>query len=107
MAEFAGQGPLVIDDHTILDFSVARSRESSFGIGNQASGNWLSRFLEPAARHDVSLANFFRKVNQLTALKRPALPHIVGIEAAGFDRAGVAERMAPFSAANRASRASR
>jgi hypothetical protein len=85
---------------------VARSRESSFGLGNQAGGNWLSRFLEPGARHDVALATFFRKVNELTALGRPVLPHIVGIEAAGFDRADVANRMAPLSGASRASRAS-
>jgi hypothetical protein len=94
---FSGAGPLVTDDHTHLDFSVARSKESSFGTGNQATGNWLGELLEPDSRRDVVLAIFFRRINELIAHKRPVEPHVVNVEAAGFQPDEVSARIRSFS----------
>ena len=94
---FAGEGPLVTDDHTHIDFSVARSKESSFGIGNQATGNWLGEFIEPGQGGDAYLGIFFRRVNELMAYQQPVMPHVVNIEAAGFEPADVSARIDQYS----------
>ncbi len=94
---FAGDGPLVTDDHTHLDFSVARSKESSFGTGNQATGNWLSEYLVPGQQGDAVLAIFFRRVNELRAYQQPVMPHLVNVEAAGFEPAELSARIAKFA----------
>ena len=97
VTSFAGGGPLVTDDHTHLDFSVARSRESSFGTGNQATGDWLSEFLDPENRGNVALATFFRRINELNAYKRPVSPHLVNVEAVGVEPSDAATRIEGFS----------
>jgi len=97
VTSFVGEGPLVTDDHTYLDFSVARSKESSFGTGNQATGNWLSELLEPGSRENVALAIFFRRINELMAFKQPVMPHLVNVEAAGFDPGDASVRIESFS----------
>jgi spermidine synthase len=97
VTSFSGAGPLVTDDHTHLDFSVARSKESSFGTGNQATGNWLGELLEPDRRGDVVLAAFFRRINELIAHKRPVDPHVVNVEAAGFQPDEVSARIRTFA----------
>ena len=97
VAAFAGDGPFVTDDHTVLDFSVARSKESSFGIGNQASGNWLIEYMAPGAGGDFVAAAFFRRVNELAAHKRPVAPHLANVEAAGYDRDEVSARIEGFA----------
>jgi spermidine synthase len=96
VAAWSGEGPLVTDDHTHLDFSVARSKESSFGTGNQATGNWMSEFLDP--EQPGYLGIFFRRVNELMAYKQPVMPHLVNVEAAGFDPALVSARIGAFTA---------
>jgi hypothetical protein len=83
---FAGEGPLVVDDHTRLDFSVPRSRDSSYGIANYNTNNWLVDRLEPGAQHDVAFATFARKARELASHKQSVLPQLRNIEAAGFTR---------------------
>jgi spermidine synthase len=94
---FAGAGPLVTDDHTHLDFSVARSRESSYGTGNQATGNWLGEYLEPELGRDAVGAVFLRRVSELMAYQQPVMPHLVNVEAAGFEPADVSARIAKYA----------
>ncbi|UCE85477.1 MAG: fused MFS/spermidine synthase [Deltaproteobacteria bacterium] len=97
VAEFAGRGPLVTDDHTYLDFTVPRSKDSFYGIANMNTGNYLVQLMDPGARQDVASRVFLRKVAEALTFKQPVVPHVVNIEAAGFDRAEVSAGVAaPF-----------
>ncbi len=97
VANFAGDGPIVTDDRTILDFSVPRSKDSFYGIANMNTGNYLVQLMEPGAKQDVAAKVFLRKVGEAITYKRPVLPHVVNLESAGFDRAEVSARVAePF-----------
>jgi spermidine synthase len=90
---FGGEGPLVVDDHTRLDFTVPRSIESFFGITNFNTDHWLLNFLLEGGvlRPD---SPFARKRERMEALKRSVLPHLVNVEAAGMDREEVLVRLA-------------
>jgi predicted membrane-bound spermidine synthase len=85
---WAGDGPLVMDDHTRLDFSVPRSKESFFGIGNLNTDMYLIQYLEPGRTTDaVSFGIFARKVARLAGYKKPVLPVIARVDASGLSRA--------------------
>lgn len=99
-AAFAGQGPLVTDDHTRLDFSVPRSLDSFYGIANANTDHWLVQLMEPTPGHDVALGIFFRKVSRMNTYKQPVLPYLVNVEAAGLDREEVRVRLKTEAAAS-------
>lgn len=75
-AEFAGPGPLVVDDRTILDFSVPRSRDSAFGIANYNTNNWLVQLTEPDAPDRLVLKKFFEKATLMGRHKQPVLEQL-------------------------------
>ncbi len=93
LEEWAGAGPLVVDDHTRLDFTVPRSKDSSYGIANYNTNLWLVQLMEPGAKHNVAFATFGRKVRRLASYKQPVLPHLRGVRASGLDPAEVARRI--------------
>jgi hypothetical protein len=77
-----------MDDHTRLDFSVPRSKESFFGIGNLNTDMYLIQYLEPGRTTDaVSFGIFARKVARLAGYKKPVLPVIARVDASGLSRA--------------------
>lgn len=94
LEEYAGEGPIVIDDHTRLDFSVPRSEDSYFGIANYNTNRWLIQLMEPGAKHNVAFVRFGRKVRQLAAYKEPVLPYLVNAAANGADREELERRLA-------------
>jgi len=90
---FAGTGPIVTDDHTRLDFTVARSIDSSFGFANANTAGWLTEFM-PGEHGQAGIGTFFRKVAHFDTFKRPVLPHLLNVDAAGFDAQTVQARIA-------------
>jgi spermidine synthase len=99
VADFTGPGPLVTDDRTYLDFTVPRSKDSFYGISNMNTGTYLVQLMDPGTKRDVATKIFLRKVGEALTFKRPVVPHVVNIEAAGFDRTEVSARVAaPFEA---------
>jgi spermidine synthase len=86
---FAGDAPLVTDDHTQLDFSTPKSADSFFGIANVNTDHWLVQLIAPGAQYNVADATFMRKIQQLAKYKRPVFPFLRNVEAAGFDPAQV------------------
>jgi hypothetical protein len=81
---FAGEGPLVTDDHTRIDFSVPRSADAYFGIANYNTDAWLVEQMEPGARPGVAERAFLAKVARLRAERRPVLPQLRNADAAGY-----------------------
>lgn len=82
--EFAGGGPIVTDDYTILDFSVPRSLDSFYGIANANTDLWLEQYMGPVAGQSIALKRFFEKMALMNGYKKPVLPHLQNVEAAGF-----------------------
>jgi hypothetical protein len=77
----------VSDDRTRLDFTVPKSIDSSFGFTNPNTGDWLTELMDPAdakGQFKPTLAILFRKVLQMSSYKRPVLPHIRNVDAAGL-----------------------
>ena len=85
LAAFAGEGPLVVDDHTRLDFTVPRSEEANFGIANYNTNQWLVQLMEPGARNNVAFARFGRTVRRLAAYKESVFPYVVNAGSANGD----------------------
>jgi len=77
--------PLVEDDHTRLDFSVPRSRESYFGVANYNTGGWLIQQMEPGAVHDVAFKAFVEKIRHLAGYKQPVVPYLRGLDGVGAE----------------------
>jgi len=102
-ARFAGEGPLVVDDRTLLDFSVPRSRDSAFGIANYNTNNWLVQLTEANASERIVLQKFFSKAVQMARHKEPVLPHLVNRQ--GHSDAEIAERVEAAGGAPGAARA--
>jgi len=73
--EFAGTGPLVVDDQTILDFSVPRSQDSYFGMANLNNNFWL--LAEEGRLSGAQFAAFLRKVALMGSHRRPVGPEVV------------------------------
>jgi spermidine synthase len=78
LIDWAGGGPLVVDDHTRLDFSVPRSRDAFYGLGNFNTDYYLLEFLDEgqSAPENVALRIFGEKVRRLAAVKESVLPSI-------------------------------
>src|SRR5262249_37170030 len=91
--EFAGDGPLVTDDFTMLDFTVPRSLDSFFGIANANTDMWLEQYLDPSAGKSMALRRFFEKMAVMNRFKKPVLPHLQNVEAAGFTPEEVEKRL--------------
>lgn len=92
---WAGDGPLVTDDRTRLDFTVPRSLDSSYGFANANTDSWMADQME----QNLAVKTFFRKIQQMMAHKKPVLPHLTNVEQAGFTADQVKERMAAQAAA--------
>jgi hypothetical protein len=90
---FAGPGPLVTDDRTMLDFTVPMSLDSAYGIANANTQSWLVDFMRPESRGNVALELFFAKIKRMLAYKEPVAPFVVNLEGAGIDRAGFEARL--------------
>src|SRR5262249_50910520 len=73
---FAGAGPIVTDDQTILDFAVPRSIDAWFGFANFNTNNWLTSLMMPDAPRDAPTRLFCTKIGQLWKWQRPVLPHV-------------------------------
>ena len=73
--EFAGEGPLVVDDKTILDFSVPKSKDSLFGMANLNNEYWLVS--QQGRLNNAVFADFLRKLQRMNAHRRP-VPDSVG-----------------------------
>ncbi|MBM4268560.1 MAG: hypothetical protein FJ144_18440 [Deltaproteobacteria bacterium] len=101
VAEFTGEGPLVTDDFTILDFSVPQSIDSSFGIANANTDGWLTDYMR-ADPNDSRVRQFFTKVALMNQFKKPVVPHLENVEAAGYTPAEVEQRLASVSKTGRA-----
>jgi spermidine synthase len=67
--DYAGDAPLVTDDRTRLDFSVARSVESNFGLFNSNTNDWLLELTDP--ERDFSI-----KDARMCSHKRPVVEHV-------------------------------
>src|SRR5262245_48765603 len=92
VAGFAGRGPLVTDDRTRLDFSVPRSADAYYGIANFNTNAWLVELMDPRRRKGSAERAFLAKVAELRSHRRPVLPELRNVEAAGYER-GAVERM--------------
>jgi hypothetical protein len=84
VARFAGEGPLVTDDHTRLDFSVPRSIDAFYGFANANTGSWLVDLMAPNAHEDLALRIFFQKIARMGRYKEPVLPHLTNVERSGI-----------------------
>jgi spermidine synthase len=84
LRRYAGEGPLVVDDHTRIDFSVPRSASSSFGIANRNTESWLVDLMEVGGRHRPEHERFLSKVATLVRHKQPVTPHLAGLEILGL-----------------------
>ncbi len=89
LAAWAGEGPLVLDDHTRLDFTVPRSDEANFGIANYNTNQWLVQLTAPDANYNVALVRFGRKVRHLATFKEPVLPYLANTDTDGRNAAAV------------------
>jgi len=88
---FAGDVPLITDDRTRLDFSLPRSVESSYGISNSITDDWLVNLMN---RKESLVAKSVR----MCAHKHSVLPYLANPGALGLDpaelRAGLDSRLA-------------
>ena len=88
---FAGNVPLITDDRTRLDFTLPRSVESSFGISNSITDDWLVNLMN---RKESLVAKSVR----MCAYKHSVLPYLANPGALGLDpaelRAGLDSRLA-------------
>jgi spermidine synthase len=90
--DFAGDAPLVTDDHTRLDFSVPRSVESYYGISNSVTDDWLVDLMD---RKESLIA----KSARMCAHKRAVLPHLADPGALGLPAEELRRRIAERAAA--------
>jgi hypothetical protein len=83
---YAGSAPIVTDDRTRLDFTVARSAESNFGLFNSNTNEWLLGLTNPG--RDLRV-----KVARMCGYKRSVLPHLTNGEAPLEERAELGARL--------------
>ena len=84
---FAGHAPVITDDRTRLDFDVPKAQESAFGVSNHITGLFLEEFTR-SNKASIEL------MNRYCRYKEAVLPHVVGIEEAGFSRDELARGLA-------------
>ena len=68
---YAGSAPIITDDRTRLDFTVARSLESFFGLSNANMDDWLMNLMSA----DI-YAPQRAKVARMCSYKRSVLKHL-------------------------------
>lgn len=90
---YAGSGPLVVDDHTRIDFTVPRSANAFYGIANFNTSYWLVEFMEGEVGSEVGRF-FLRVVAERSSRKTPVLPHIRSYEEAGYSLEELEARLA-------------
>ena len=92
---WAGEGPLVIDDHTRLDFTVPRSKDAFFGLGNLNTDLYLLEFMDEKRRDakKVAFDVLARKVGTLARVKMPVLPAIANLDDYRLDAPEVARQL--------------
>jgi len=91
---FGAGAPVVVDDHTRLDFTVPMSIDASYGIANANTLSWLVEFLRPE-RKNFPVELFFGKIARMTTFKESVVPHLAHPEASGLDAAALAARITP------------
>jgi len=89
---YAGEGPLVVDDHTRIDFTVPRSANAFYGVANFNTSYWLVEFMKGEVGDEVG-GFFLRVVAERARRKTPVLPYVRNYEAAGYDRDELAARL--------------
>ncbi len=96
---WAGEGPLVVDDHTRLDFSVPRSQDAFFGMANFNTDYYLLRFMLEGGSDDIGNASriFLTKAASLAAVKEPVVPYLENADATGLSEAELTTRIGPGS----------
>ncbi len=85
--EYTAGAPIITDDRTRLDFTVARSQDSFFGISNSITDYYLADLMSP----DASVLD---RAVRYCKYKRSVFPHLVNIETAGFEPDEVEARLA-------------
>lgn len=97
LLEWAGDGPLVVDDHTRLDFSVPRSQDAFFGMANFNTDYYLLRFMGKGGGNDLGNAGriFLDKVARMQKVKRSVVPSLGHPDATGLTPGELAERIGP------------
>ncbi len=93
---YAGTGPLVVDDHTRIDFTVPRSANAFYGIANFNTSYWLVEFMEGEVGSRVGHF-FLRVVAERSRRKTPVLPYVRNYTSAGYERAELEAKLAAAS----------
>lgn len=88
---YVGEGALVVDNHTRLDFTVPRSREAYFGLTNSTTDYFLGDLI--TAEDDIPRQAQRRNIRKMYDLTTPVFPYLTGVGAEGFDRAEVERRL--------------
>ena len=57
---YARGAPVITDDRTRLDFTVARSIDSNFGLSNSNTNDWLVELMAPGRSFDPKLEGMCR-----------------------------------------------
>jgi spermidine synthase len=83
---YAGEGALVTDDRTVLDFSVPRSEDAYFGLSNSITDYYLADLIDTDSTPVQRAAAYCRH-------KRPVYPHLRNVEASGLRPEEVQERL--------------
>lgn len=89
---YAGTGPLVVDDHTRIDFTVPRSANAFYGIANFNTSYWLVDFMEGEVGSQAGKL-FLRVVAERSRRKTPVVPHVHNYADAGYERADLEARL--------------
>jgi SAM-dependent methyltransferase len=97
---FGDDAPLVLDDHTRLDFTVPMSLDASFGIANANTLSWLVEYMRPERGKNLLLDILLTKVTRMLEFKEPVVPVLRNASASGMDEAALTERIARPPAAS-------
>ena len=92
LREYVGEGPLVVDDHTRVDFTTPRSKDAYYGIANYNTNHWLVLLMEPESPQRLYGA-MRERFAAFASYKTPVLPHLANVESAGYDRRDVVRRI--------------
>jgi spermidine synthase len=91
---FGDDAPLVVDDHTRLDFTVPMSIDAAYGISNANTLSWLVEFMRPERGKSLAVELFFTKIARMQSFKEPVIPVLRHPEASGLGPDELAARIA-------------
>src|SRR5262249_31177942 len=97
---FGDDAPLVLDDHTRLDFTVPMSIDASYGIANANTLSWLVEYMRPERGKNLTVDIFLTKIARMMKYKEPVVPVLQNAAASGLEPAALAERINRPSAAS-------